>query len=174
MSLVIPTYMKGLIVTLSVVGVSIGTVVVVDDTMILIPQHQFAFELTDAINDISNSNIDIIAYGSYKDGHNVVLYLEVDGIIDSGLRYQLFIVAKYPHEETAHIYFNDVNNGSEENYQSIVVINGNRLEILFSTKNFVKDSYMVGIEARTVSFDEKDTTPNARDNPLQMKFLGLI
>ena len=32
MSIVVPTFMKGLIVTLAVVGVSIGTVFIVDDS----------------------------------------------------------------------------------------------------------------------------------------------
>ena len=64
--------MKGLIVTLAVVSVSIGTAVVVDDTKIFIPQHEFKFELNDTDNDIFNSNIDIIAYGSYKVDNNLI------------------------------------------------------------------------------------------------------
>jgi len=67
-----------------------------------------------------------------------------------------------------------VQNGEEQNYQSEVTINGNRLEVSFSMDRFITNSYMVGIEVRALAFGSEDTTPSARDNPLVTRFLGLI
>ncbi|WP_455142620.1 hypothetical protein [Candidatus Hodarchaeum mangrovi] len=174
MNILINSYIKGLIVTIIVVSVSIGSAVVVDKNSVFIPQHQFNFELTDTLNDVNDSQIDIIRYGSFKQKDAVVLYLEVTGVINTSLNYRLFIVAKTPGEESAHIYFNDVTEGKESNYQSVVIVDGNRLEVHFSQKQFITNSYMTGVEVSASSFSEEDNTPSARDNPLKTLFLGIF
>ncbi|MFW9902816.1 MAG: hypothetical protein ACFFFH_00670 [Candidatus Thorarchaeota archaeon] len=96
MNILINSYSKGLIVIVIVVSVSIGSAVIVDKNSVFIPQHQFKFDLTDTMNDVNVSSIDIIKYGSHKLRDKVVLYLEVTGVINASLSYLLFIVAKSP------------------------------------------------------------------------------
>ncbi len=174
MSILINSYLKGLLVTLIVVSVSIGSAFAVNKYSVFIPQHQFNFELTDTSNDVDESQIDIIEYGAYKKAQVVVLYLEVANEINTSLQYRLIIVAKSPGDDNAHIYFNDVIDGSESNYQSVVIIDGNRLEVHFSLSKFIPNSFMVGIEASAHSFDEEDITPSARNNSLLTRFLGVF
>ncbi len=174
MSVLTNSFLKSFIVTIAIVTASIGSAFIIDPNAVFIPQHQFKFTLTDATDDVNISYIDIIEYGSYRQGNKVVLYLEVATQINLSATYQLFIVAKTPNDDFAHIYNNQVYNGEEENYQSDVTINGNRLEVYFSMDRFITNSYMVGIEARALGFASEDTTPSARDNLLKTRFLGLF
>ncbi|MFX0093764.1 MAG: hypothetical protein ACFFBD_18575 [Candidatus Hodarchaeota archaeon] len=174
MAVVKTSFLKAIVVTIVIVCASIGFAFVIDPNAVFIPQHQFEFELTDDTGDVDDGSIDIIEYGSYRLGKKVVLYLEVATQINLSSTYQLFIVAKSPNDDIAHIYNNNVYNGTEENYQSEVVINGNRLEVSFSMDRFIQNSYMIGIEARALGFASKDMTLSARDNPLITRFLGLF
>ncbi|MHA2226394.1 MAG: hypothetical protein ACXAC8_14390 [Candidatus Hodarchaeales archaeon] len=174
MSVVINSFLKSIAVTVVVIVASVGTAFVINPNAIFVPQHQFDFELTDVSADVNIGSIDIIEYGSFPQGLKVVLFLEVATQINLSSTYQLFIVAKTPNDDIAHIYNNDVSNGAEKNYQSEVTINGNRLEVSFSMDRFISNSYMVGLEARALAFTSEDTTPPARDNPLKTRFLGLI
>ena len=177
MSVVTNSLIKSAIVTVFVITASIGFAFIIDPTSVFIPQHQFEFQLTDEANDVNVSYIDIIEYGSYKQGKNVVLYLEVASEINHstpGPMYRLTVVAKFPNDDTAHIYRNEVYNGTEQNYQSYVTITGNRLEVTFSIDKFIPKSYMVGIEVRASGFVSEDSSPSARDNPLKTRFLGIF
>lgn len=177
MSVVINSFFRSVVVTVVVVAASIGFAFILDPTAVFIPQHQFEFQLTDEANDVNVSYLDIIEYGSYKQGKNVVLYLEVATEINHstpGPLYRLTVVAKYPNDDTAHIYRNEVYNGIEQNYQSDVTITGNRLEVRFSIDKFIPKSYMVGIEVRATGFAFEDSGSSARDNPLKIRFLGII
>jgi hypothetical protein len=177
MSVVTNSFLKSGIVTIVVLTASVGFAFVIDPTSVFIPQHQFEFQLTDEANDVNVSYIDIIEYGSYKQGKNVVLYLEVASEINHstpGPMYRLSIVVKYPNDDTAHIYRNEVYNGTEQMYQSDVTITGNRLEVAFSIDKFIPNSYMVGIEVQASGFASEDSSPSARDNPLKTRFLGIF
>ena len=174
MSVVLNSYIKSILVTVVVLTASLGAAYIIDPSTILIPQHQFEFELLDVEEDVNISYIDIVEYGSYRDGKKVVLYLEVSGQINTSAIYQLFIVAKFPNDDEAHSYKIEVDNGTEDFYQSVVVINDSRLEVQFSTNRFISNSYMVGIEVRALSFASEDTTPSARENPLKTRFLGIF
>ncbi len=174
MRVVLNSYLKSILVTVVVVTASIGAAYIIDPSTVFIPQHQFEFELSDATEDVNISCINIVEYGSYKLNKKVVLYLEVVTEINLSATYQLFIVAKTPNDDIAHVYNNDVKDGIEKNYQSEVAINGSRLEVHFSTDRFISRSYMVGIEVRALAFTSEDTTPSARDNPLKTRFLGLF
>lgn len=174
MNIIINSYIKGLLVTALVASVSIGSAFVLNKYSVFIPQHQFNFELTDTSNDVNVTQIDIIEYGAYRIQEEVVLYLKVAGTINISLVYRLFIVAKSPGEDVAHIYFNDISNGIESNYQSEVFIESNRLEVHFLLSRFISNSYMVGIEASAHALNEEDNTPSARDNSLLTRFLGLF
>ncbi|MFX1518134.1 MAG: hypothetical protein ACFFC6_17690 [Promethearchaeota archaeon] len=177
MSVVTNSILRSGVVTVIVLAASIGSAFVIDPTTVFIPQHQFEFQLTDEANDINVSYIDIIEYGSYKQGKNVVLYLEVASEINHstpGPMYRLTVVAKYPNDDTVHIYRNEVYNGTEQNYQSDVTITGNRLEVAFSIDKFSPKSYMVGIEVHASGFVSEDSSPSARDNPLKTRFLGIF
>lgn len=177
MSVVTNSILRSGVVTVIVLAASIGSAFVIDPTTVFIPQHQFEFQLTDEANDVNVSYIDIIEYGSYKQGKNVVLYLKVASAINHstpGPMYRLTVVAKYPNDDTAHIYRNEVYNGTEQNYQSDVTITGNRLEVAFSIAKFIPKSYMVGIEVRASCFASEDSSPSARDNPLKTRFLGIF
>lgn len=174
MSVVLNSYLKSIVVTIVVLTASLGVAYLVDPSTILIPQHQFEFELSDVTEDVNISYIDIVAYGSYRQGKNVVLYLEVLGQINTSAIYQLIIVAKYPNNDIAHIYRNEVDNGTEDFYQSVVAINGNRLEVYFPMDQFTTNSYMIGIQARALGFASDDTTPSARNNTLKTRFLGIF
>ncbi|MFX0123463.1 MAG: hypothetical protein ACFFAE_07460 [Candidatus Hodarchaeota archaeon] len=174
MNVVTSSFFRSILVTVVVVAASIGSAFIIDPTTVFIPQHQFEFQLTDLADDVDVSYLDIIEYGSYKEEKYVVLYLEVATQINISATYQLFIVAKFPNDETAHIYNNDVYNGVEQNYQSEVTISGNRLEVKFSTNKFISNSYMVGIEVRALGMASEDSSPLARDNPLKTRFLGII
>lgn len=177
MSVAINSFFRSIIVTIVVVAASIGSAFLLDPSTVFIPQHQFEFQLTDEANDVNVSYLDIIEYGSYKQGKYVVLYLEVASNINystPGPMYRLTVVAKYPNDNTAHIYRNEVYNGTEENYQSDVTITGNRLEVAFSIDKFIPNSYMIGIEVRALGFTSEDSSPSARDNPLKTRFLGII
>ncbi|MFX0205913.1 MAG: hypothetical protein ACFFDT_07990 [Candidatus Hodarchaeota archaeon] len=177
MSVVINSFFRSVIVTAVVVAASLGSAFLFDPTTVFIPQHQFEFQLTDDANDVNVSYIDIIEYGSYKQGKFIVLYLEVASKINHstpGPIYWLTVVAKYPNDDPAHIYNNEVYNGTELNYQSYVTITGNRLEVAFSIDKFNPNSYMIGIEVRASGFASEDSSPSARDNPLKTRFLGII
>ena len=174
MSVVVNSYLKSLLVAVVVVIASIGAAYVINPSTVFIPQHQFEFELTDAIEDVNVSYIDIVEYGSYRLGKKVVLYLEVQGLINASAVYQLFIVAKTPGDDVAHTYNNEVDDGTEDFYQSTVTINDNRLEVLFSTDRFISNSYMIGIEVSALVFATEDTTPSARNNSLLTRFLGIF
>ena len=174
MNILVNSYVKGFLVTFVVLSVSIASAFVLNRYSVFIPEHQFNFELTDTLGDVNEDQIDIIEFGSYRSHEKVVLYLEVVGTINTSLSYRIFIVAKTPGEDIAHIYFNDVSNGSETNYESDVFIDGNRLEIHFSLNRFISNSYMVGIEASAHSIGEEDNTPSARENSLKTRFLGII
>ena len=177
MSVITNSFLKSGVVTVVVLAASVGSAFLIDPASVFIPQHQFDFQLTDETNDVNVSYIDIIVYGSYKQGKNVVLYLEVASEINHstpGPIYRLTVVAKFPNDDTAHIYRNEVYNGTEQMYQSDVAITGNRLEVTFSIDKFIPNSYMVGIEARASGFASEDTSPSARDNPLKTRFLGIF
>jgi hypothetical protein len=177
MNVVINSFSRSFIVTVVVVAASIGSAFLFDPTTVFISQHQFEFQLTDEANDVNVSYIDIIEYGSYQQGKNVVLYLEVASKINHstpGPLYRLIVVAKFPNGDPAHIYRNEVYNGTEQMYQSYVTITGNRLEVAFSIDKFLPNSYMIGIEARASGFASEDSSPSARDNPLKTRFLGII
>ncbi|UCG02168.1 MAG: hypothetical protein JSW11_21575 [Candidatus Heimdallarchaeota archaeon] len=177
MSVITNSFFKSVTVTVVVVIASIGFAFITNPTAVFIPRHQFEFQLTDVADDVNVSYLDIIEYGSYKQGKNVVLYIEVATEINHstpGPHYWLTIVAKYPNDDTAHIYWNEVYNGTEQNYQSDVAITGNRLEVAFSIDKFIPKSYMVGIEVRASGFISEDSSPSARDNPLKTRFLGII
>lgn len=174
MSVILNSFLKSAIVTVIVVTAAIGSAYIIDPSAVFIPQHQFNFELSDISSDVNTGYIDIVAYGSYKQGRKVVLYLEVATQINFSATYQLFIVAKTPNDDVAHIYNNEVYDGSEKNYQSEVTIDDNRLEVSFSLARFISNSYMVGIEVRALAFASEDTTSPARDNPLITRFLGLF
>ncbi|MFX0013385.1 MAG: hypothetical protein ACFFB2_02030 [Promethearchaeota archaeon] len=174
MSVQMNSFLKSIIVTIIITIASVGSTLIINPNAIFVPQHQFDFELTDVREDVNDSYVDIIKYGSFKQGKNVVLYLEVATLINLSSLYRLFIVAKTTNDNEAHIYNNEVQGGTEQNYQSEVIIDGNRLEVFFSTDRFISNSYMVGIEAGAHSFASEDSTPSARDNPLKTRFLGLI
>ncbi|MFX1285076.1 MAG: hypothetical protein ACFFB5_15555 [Promethearchaeota archaeon] len=174
MSVILNSYLKSIIATVVVVVASIGSAYIIDPSAVFIPQHQFEFQLSDITDDVNISYIDIVEYGSFQQGKKVVLYLEVAAQINLTSVYQLFIVAKTPNDDVAHIYNNEVKDGTETNYQSEVNINGSRLEVLFSMDRFISKSYMVGVEARALAFASEDTTPSARDNPLKTRFLGFF
>ncbi|MFW9778240.1 MAG: hypothetical protein ACFFE8_05235 [Candidatus Heimdallarchaeota archaeon] len=168
------SFVKSVAVTMIVVAASLGSAFLIDPSAIFIPQHQFEFDLTDATGDVDIDYIDIVEYGSYRQGLTVVLYLEVATQINLSATYQLFIVAKFPNDDTAHIYNNEVSMGIETNYQSKVTSDGNRLEVTFSMTRFLANSYMVGLETRALAFASEDTTSPARDNPLKTRFLGIF
>ncbi|MFX0053102.1 MAG: hypothetical protein ACFFAJ_03220 [Candidatus Hodarchaeota archaeon] len=177
MNVITNSFFRSVVVTVVVVIASIGFAFITDPTAVFISQHQFEFQLTDEVNDVNVSYLDIIEYGSYKQGKYVVLYLEVASKINHstpGPIYLLTVVAKYPNDDTAHIYRNEVYNGTEQMYQSDVTITGNRLEVAFSIDNFVPNSYMIGIEVRASGFTSEDSSPSARNNPLKTRFLGII
>ncbi len=174
MNIVLNSFLKSIVAIAVVIAASIGSTYIIDPFAVFIPQHQFEFQLSDVTNDVNISYIDIIEYGSYKQDKKVVLYIEVATQINLTTTYQLFIVAKTPNNDVSHIYNNEVNGGTEKNYQSEVAINGSRLEVSFSMDRFISNSYMVGIEVRALAFASKDTTPSARDNPLKTSFLGLF
>ncbi|MFX0206177.1 MAG: hypothetical protein ACFFDT_09330 [Candidatus Hodarchaeota archaeon] len=174
MSVVLNSFLKSIIATVVVVAAAIGSAYIIDPSAVFIPQHQFEFQLSDVTDDVNVSYIDIIEYGSYRQGKKVVLYLEVATQINLSATYQLFIVAKTPNDDIAHIYNNEVKDGTETNYQSEVTINDSRLEVIFSMDRFISKSYMVGIEVRALGFASEDTTPSARDNSLKTRFLGLF
>jgi hypothetical protein len=174
MSVLMNSFVKSVAVTMIVVAASLGSTFLIDPSAIFIPQHQFEFELSDASGDTDIDYIDIVEYGSFRRGSKVVLYLEVATQINLSATYQLFIVAKTPNDDIAHIYNNAVSNGVEKNYQSEVTIDNNRLEVAFSTARFIANSYMVGLETRALAFASEDTTSPARENPLKTRFLGIF
>jgi len=168
------SFIKALIAIIIVGVASFSVAIFFDNTLLFHPIHNANLELTDEMGDVSEPYIDIIKYGSMDLENEILLYLEVLGELNqSQASYSLIIVAKRPNEQIAHIYNIAIENGIDSNYGSIVLINESRVEVKFLKSNFIPNSYMVGIEARTLGIDE-DTTLQARENPLITKILGIF
>ncbi|QEE17197.1 hypothetical protein DSAG12_03029 [Promethearchaeum syntrophicum] len=171
------TYLKSIIVSTLIFSAAIGTSYAINPAFVMVPQHNYTHQLYDESGDALDPNIDIIEYGSYLEDDQLILYLIVDGIIsETNATYQLFIVAKSAANEGAHVYYVDIDVEAEReyNYGSYVEISGDTISIRNSADNFIPDSYMIGLEARAMNFDERDTTSSARDNVLITKFLGIF
>lgn len=185
MNLIPSSFIKAFTVTSIVVMAALVFTLIIDETAINQPIHNFTHQLEDPQGDILDDFLDIIAYGSYEQGNIIVLYLEVLGIIVASnetspyvnLQYSMNLVARYPNTGESAIYNNVFSiysgTGTEENYRSKVIIQDSRLEFHFSKQNLVSGLYVVGVEALAQG-QEEDLTIRARDNPILTKFLGII
>jgi hypothetical protein len=178
MNSITSSYLKSVLVSTLILSAAFGTGYAINPAFLMVPQQNYTHQLYDERGDVSDPDIDIIEYGSYIDDTEIIIYLIVDGIISENSTFQLFIVAKTSANEGAHVYFNDfdIDAGTsiESNYDSVVIINNNTLSIRFPLSKIMPDSYMVGLEARALNFDDRDTTSSARNNTLQAKFLGIF
>ncbi|MFW9987146.1 MAG: hypothetical protein ACFFC3_00660 [Candidatus Odinarchaeota archaeon] len=139
------------------------------------PVHRINIDMVDPSGDVSNPDIDIIEYRSYKSSewrqnhssapYFIVLEIFVLGTVNEDCYYRFTVVARRTNDEIGHIYSFLYNSGEcDENFD--IEIENSSIRMYFPINRLIPGDYITGMEVLAGDFYERDLTPEERDAPI--------